>query len=461
MVYKTQSLCPVCLKRIDAKIFAQGENYYMEKNCPSHGIFKTIVWKGSIPMEKWIINKERANIKNPLSEIQKGCPFDCGLCSEHRQHTCTALIEVNQNCNLHCSFCFADSNPSKRKDPTLQEIKHMYETVLKASGICNVQLSGGEPTVRNDLPSIIKMGKELGFSFIQVNTNGIRIGEDEEYVRKLKSAGLSSIFLQFDGTNDLIYKKLRGKELLQVKTRAIENCGKYGIGVVLVSTLVPKVNVDNIGEIIYFALNHIRAVRGVHFQPVSYFGRVPNVPREEDRITLPEVMDEIERQTEGKIKTESLKPPKCENSLCSFHGSYIYRGNGELMSITNNTGCCGPSKDTDSDCVSSNSCCCGEGKAEEGAVKAKEYVSRNWSYRQSEEDNEKINTSGVSEWDKILDSIHNNSFSISAMAFQDVWNVNLERVKDCCIHVVSPECKLIPFCLYNITSIDGSSLYRV
>jgi len=454
-ICKTQSLCPVCLKRIDAEIFSQGENTYLKKTCSSHGTFKTIIWKGGIPFDKWIIKKERAYIKNPLKCIKKGCPYDCGLCSEHRQHTCTALIEITQNCNLHCSFCFADSHDRKNEDLTLEEIKHMYESVLKTSGICNIQLSGGEPTIRNDLPSIIEMGKKLGFNFIQVNTNGIRIGEDEEFVKELKSAGLSSIFLQFDGTNDLIYKKLRGKELLQVKTKAIENCGKYGIGVVLVPTLVPKVNVENIGDIIHFALEHIGTVRGVHFQPVSYFGRVPNIPKDEDRITLSEVMEEIERQTEGRIKLDSMKPPKCENSLCSFHGSFIYRGNGELMSITNNSGCCSASEKAK---LKVKSCCSLE-KAEVGAVKAKEYVSRNWSSRKSNEN--KLTTGEISGWDKILDNIRNNSFSISAMAFQDVWNVNLERVKDCCIHVVNPEGKLIPFCLYNITNIDGSSLYRV
>lgn len=442
-ICNTQSLCPVCLKKIDAEIFSQGENTYIKKNCPSHGIFSAIIWKGSIPFEKWVIKKERASVKNPLSEIQKGCPFDCGLCCEHRQHTCTALIEVTQNCNLHCSFCFSDSDMSKKKDPTLEEIKQLYESVLKTSGICNIQLSGGEPTIRNDLPFIIKIGKEVGFSFIQVNTNGIRLGEDEAFVKELKSAGLSSIFLQFDGTNDLIYKELRGKELLQVKTKAIENCGKYGIGVVLVPTLVPNVNVENIGEIINFALEHIHAVRGVHFQPVSYFGRVPNMPEEKDRVTLPEIMDEIERQTRGKIKSESLKPPTCENSLCSFNGSYIYLKNGELMSITN------------------NSCGCKGEKAEEGAIKAKAFVSRNWASRKPDESKKGPDAGGISGWDEILDSIHNKSFSLSAMAFQDVWNVNLERTKDCCIHVVSPEGKLIPFCLYNITSMDGRSLYRV
>jgi len=442
IIAKTKSLCPVCLKKIGAQIHTQGNNTYMEKSCPEHGVFKTIVWKGNIPMEKWVRKKERAYIKNPITAAVRGCPFDCGLCSEHRQHTCTALIEVTQNCNLNCSFCFADSYACKKEDPSVEQIKLQYKSVLKTSGRCNIQLSGGEPTVRNDLPLIIKVGVELGFSFIQVNTNGIRMGEDENYVKELKDAGLSSIFLQFDGTEDSIYKRLRGRELLNVKIRAIENCKKHGIGIVLVPTLVPGINLDNIGGIIDFAIEHLPEVRGVHFQPVSYFGRVPFVPKDGDRITLPEVMEEIERQTEGKIGIESLKPPGCENSLCSFHGSYLYEGKKKLTNIT-----------------SCSSCCSGE-KAEEGAIKAKDYVSRNWSLRKADNLKDKSYEGEITDWDEIIDNIQKNSFSISAMAFQDVWNVDMERVKDCCIHVVSPDGRLIPFCLYNISDKEGRYLYR-
>jgi uncharacterized radical SAM superfamily Fe-S cluster-containing enzyme len=432
------------MKKIDAEKVLEDNKVYMEKSCPQHGKFKTVIWSGSTPIESWIRNKERAQIKNPSTIVEKGCPFDCGLCSEHRQHTCTALIEITQRCNLRCSFCFADSYADNDGDLSIERIKFLYEEVLKHSGKCNIQLSGGEPTVRNDLPQIIRLGKELGFSFIQVNTNGIRIAQDEEYVKELKSAGLDSIFLQFDGMNDYIYKKLRGRELMELKIKAVENCKKEGIGVVLVPTLVPGVNVDNIGKIIDFALDNISAVRGVHFQPVSYFGRIPETPKDEDRITLPEVMDNIQEQTCGKFKINSMKPPGCENALCSFHGNYIYKSKDELITITNK----------------SNSCCGKTEKAEEGAKKAKEFVSKNWSARKLDNFNGRLSSKKVMNWDEILYNIKNYSFSISAMAFQDVWNVDLERVKDCCIHVVSPEGKLIPFCAYNITDTQGNYIYR-
>lgn len=432
----TKSLCPICLCKLDAYFYEKGTTTYMHKECLEHGVFETVLWRGQTPMHEWIRTKERAYIKNPITPVKKGCPFDCGLCSAHRQHTCTALIEVTSLCNLNCRFCFADALDAKIKDPTLEQLRFQFESILKVSGKCNIQLSGGEPTVRDDLAEIIRIGVELGFPFIQVNTNGIRMAKDEDYVKALKEAGLNSIFLQFDGIDDAIYEQLRGKALFDIKCKAIENCRKHGIGVVLVPTIVPHINVGSIGDIIQFGISQTPTVRGVHFQPVSYFGRIPEAPKDENRITLPEVMEHICEQTNQMVSLESMQPPGCENALCSFNGNYLIE-EGVLKPITK------------------RSCCStGTEKAEEGAEKAKAFVARSWSYQKQ------LNEDKLSDWDKILSAIANNSFCISGMAFQDVWNVNLERVRDCCIHVSTVEGKLIPFCMYNITSMDGKSLYR-
>lgn len=450
IISKTESLCPVCLKKINAIIWTKDNETYLEKSCPEHGRFKALLWRGSIPIEKWIRPKIPAVIKRPNTSIDKGCPFDCGLCAAHRQHTCTALIEVTQRCNLRCSFCFADANGDIKDDLSMEQLEFMYNRVMQTSGNCNIQLSGGEPTLRDDLPDIIKLGHEMSFSFIQINTNGIRLGEDEAYVKALKEAGLNSVFLQFDGTEDEIFQKLRGKSLLAVKTKALDNCRKYRIGVVLVPTLVRGINDHNIGSIIDFAASWNPTVKGVHFQPASYFGRIPGLPVEAKRLTLGELMDQIEMQTEGRILKSGFSPPGCENARCSFLGSYLVQPNKTLTLLQSAAKCCEKVEN-----------------AEVGAQKTKAQVAQKWASseiirdpRINKHEEKKQLDHQQDQWDEILNEIRQSSFSLSAMAFQDVWNVDLERVKDCCIHVVNPKGQLIPFCLYNLTNINGQSIYR-
>lgn len=436
----TESVCPECLSRLSATRVLSGNKVYLEKTCSVHGYFKTLLWQGAPEWQSWVRDKIPSRPPVCDTEADKGCPHDCGLCTDHRQHTCTALLEVTQRCNLNCAYCFASAGGSM-VDPSLAEIQKGLERIYKTSGACNLQLSGGEPTVRDDLPEIIALAGKIGFPFIQVNSNGLRLAKDKEYVQKLLKAGLNSVFLQFDGTDDDIYTKLRGRKLLPIKIQAIKNCTSNGIGVVLVPTVVPGVNTDNIGKMIKFALENSPGVRGIHFQPVSYFGRFPQEPSDEDRITLPQVMQAIEEQTEGLIKMENLKPPGCENALCSFHGNFRILPGGLIKAL------------------STNSCCSGE-KAYVGASKNRKFVSRQWNGINLEVPSIKMNQESSNSWDNLLHELKTHSFTISGMAFQDAWNLDLERLKDCCIHVMSPKGKLIPFCAYNLTSADGTPLYR-
>lgn len=200
-----------------------------------------------------------------------------------------------------------------------------------------LQLSGGEPTVRDDLPAIVAYAKRAGCKYVQLNSNGVRLAEDEAFVRKLADAGLSFVFMQFDGVTDQVYEALRRQPMLDIKKRAIENCGKYGIGVTLVPVIVPGVNVDQIGAIIRFAVERSPVVRGVHFQPVSYFGRVPELPKDEDRFTLDELMAEAVAQSGGLFAMENLAPSCCDHPMCGFHGDFIVMPDGTLYALTKDT----------------------------------------------------------------------------------------------------------------------------
>lgn len=442
----TESLCPECLKRIKAERVAEGSDIYLIKTCPDHGAFRSVIWRGQPDYQAWKKTKLPSQPPVCAREIDKGCPFDCGLCPEHRQHTCCVVLEVTNRCNLSCPVCFASAGAAVA-EPDLTTIREWYQTLMDSGGPFNIQLSGGEPSLRDDLPEIIRLGHAMGFEFIQMNTNGVRLAAEEGYVKALKQAGLNCVFLQFDGTKDDIYQRLRGTELLAIKQQAIARCREHQIGVVLVPTIVHGLNDCDMGGIIRYAAKQMPAVRGVHFQPVSYFGRYPGQPSDSERITLPELMAAIEQQTGGVMKASDFYPPGGENSYCSFHGNFVLMPDGKLKSWGEKNG------------VS----CCSPQYAAEGAKKARSFVAKRWSAPQGRKQAEAAQSCCLSvtdSMDEFLQRLEEYTLAVSAMAFQDVWNIDLERLRDCYIHVVHPDKRLIPFCAYNLTSSDGITLYR-
>jgi hypothetical protein len=210
---------------------------------------------------------------------------------------------------------------------------------------------------------------------------------------------------------------------------------------------VPGVNDRQIGTIIDYALQHLPTVRGVHFQPVSYFGRFPAPPQDGGRLTIPEILREIETQTGGRIRVENFKPPGCENAWCSFHGNFVLLEDGELRAWTRH---------------SPAGSCCAPQSAAVGASKTRRFVSQFWAPPRPTEIGAGAGNAGPSlgGWDSFLERARTHAFCISGMAFQDAWNLDLERLKDCCIHVVHPDGRLIPFCAYNLTDRQGRALYR-
>ncbi len=452
----TLSLCPVCLKRIDAILVEMDGEVLLKKQCRQHGNFSTPVWRGSPSMKQWRRPKRPVS-PGPGDRLSiHGCPFDCGLCCSHRQQSCTVLINVTQRCDLVCPVCFAASSTKGPPDPDLEELRRRFETVSLKSPGANIQLSGGEPTLRDDLPAIVALGKDAGFGFIQLNTNGIRLAQDSGYLKRLVDAGLDSIFFQFDGTHDHVYLKLRGQALLERKLETIAACGRENLGVVLVVTVVPGVNDHNLGAILKLAVEQTPVIRGVHFQPVSYFGRFPDLPSPENRITLPEVMRAIEAQTQGAFSVDQFSPSGCENAMCSFSGKFLVQPDLSVHSLLPAwQGCCGRPE-----------------SAQEGALKSITLTARQWATVPQDDlvaahagvpiasSTEPKGKREMMDLDQFIHQVRTRTLAISAMSFQDAWSLDLERVQDCCIHVVDTQGRLIPFCLYNLTSVSGKRLYR-
>jgi 7,8-dihydro-6-hydroxymethylpterin dimethyltransferase len=456
---ETESVCPICLERIKARRVSRGSDVFMVKECKDHGPFATIIWRGEPTMDEWQRPKDEAHPDLCYGTVEEGCPFDCGLCEGHRQLPCSVLLEVTDRCNLRCPVCFADSNGTGKDDPTLDHLSWQLERAISAVGPTNLQLSGGEPTLRDDLPEIVREARRRGYSFIQVNSNGLRLASDKSYAERLRDAGLLSVFLQFDGIDDAVHRALRGRDLFRKKLQAIQNCEEAGLGVVLVPTLVKGINSGAIGDMARLALHLAPTVRGIHFQPISYFGRFPEGSGDAGRFTLPELMRSLEEQSGGLVKVSDFSPPGTEHAHCSFHATYIRAAHGGLKALGARQG---------------SGCCSGGVLFGGGVKKTIETVSRRWSLPTQEpfpmaplSPSEpapccggEVDLDEPLDLDRFLDDVANRSFTISAMAFQDVENLDLERLKGCCISVISRDGRLIPFCAYNLTSREGRTLYR-
>lgn len=456
----TESLCPVCLQRTPAERVAEGDAVYLRKRCPRHGEFKTVIWRGLDSYKSWG-GPRRMPARPPVcgSQVERGCPFDCGLCPDHRQHTCCVVLDVTERCNLACPVCFASAGASSRPDPTADEIVSKCRRLVDLGGPFNLHLSGGEPTVRRDLPDIIRRVRALGFTYLQLNTNGVRLAREAGYAQELNDAGLTCVFLQFDGVSDDVFQTIRRKALLETKLEAIANCSHAELGVVLVPTLVPGVNTSQIGEILRTAIGLAPAVRAVHFQPVSYFGRHPAGRTDSDRITFPEVLRLIEEQTRGQFQAAHFYPASGENPYCSFHGKFWLDAGKRVTPAPRPqvSSCCGPVVEP----PNSGLIQLGTPRVSEGVRRAQQYVAQNWSYPSNSPKMDTAASGGMdtSSFDRFL-ADKKISLSVSGMAFQDVWNLDLERLRECFLHVLSPEQKLVPLCAYNLTGAFGQTLYR-
>ncbi len=445
---KTQSLCPVCLKRVEAQYVQRDGRVYMEKACPQHGAFCTLVWEEGPDFVNWDSgNTQSPPLAAPVP-IKNGCPHDCGPCQSHRQAACCVLLEITKRCNQRCPYCFASAETESPTDDwslaEAEEVLDFLKTQCKQNPF-NIQLSGGEPTLHPQLPAMIGLCRQKGFGYVQINTNGRRLAEEEGYAKTLRRAGLHTVFLQFDGTRDDIYRALRGQALLATKEKAIKNSLAAGLGVVLVVTVVPGVNEENLGEILAYATKYLPRVRGVHLQPVSYFGRFPAPPGDAERITLPGLMGRLAAQTGGAVGQNTLVPLESGHGRCSFHGNFLALG-GKLQALSQKQP---PGSD-------------------HNIEKARAYLARKWGLAKAEAHRESVAGSAresappaydAEEWSGFLKTLKKRSLSVTAMAFQDVWNVDLQRLQRCRLQVATRQKRLIPFCAWQLTSQTGRRLY--
>ncbi|WP_225896557.1 radical SAM protein [Amazonocrinis nigriterrae] len=292
----TNSICSKCLVKVEAKIIFQDDCVYLVKHCPTHGQEKVLIaddieyYKKSLEFIKPGDMPLRFN-----TPIKYGCPYDCGLCADHEQHSCLTLVEVTDKCNLSCPICYADSGAEEvstishqpRSHRSLAQIEKMIDAVVANEGEPQiVQLSGGEPTIHPEFFEIIDIAKSKPIKHLMINTNGVRIAKDKSFCDRLSQymPGIE-LYLQFDSFENEVLQELRGADLRDIREKAINHLNEYNISTTLVVTLKKGLNDHEIGNIIEFALQQ-KCIRGVTFQPIQAAGRLEGFDPQKDRYTL-------------------------------------------------------------------------------------------------------------------------------------------------------------------------------
>jgi len=460
---RTRSICPSCRESLTASVVEEDGRIWLDKACPAHGPFREIISSDAAlyhASSAW--SAEGTPLANPRTAAASGCPRDCGICPGHRSATLLAIVDVTNRCNLRCPVCFASAATRPLYEPSFERIERMLENLRANRPVPppGLQFSGGEPTLREDLPGLIRKARTLGFRNVQVNTNGIRMAEDPALVRRLVAAGLQTLYLQFDGLTEDVHRFLRGRDLRAVKLRVLEHCRAAGLrSVVLVPTLVKGVNDGQMCAILRFAADHFDVVRRVNFQPVAFAGRTEPESLRSGRITLADVARGLERQTQGELRASDLFPVPAIVPLgravaalrrkpfpeftahpdCGWAG-YIFIEKGRIVPITRKIRVARFLAELDRIAEAASAGRRLEARLRLAAslrfVRAALLWPNLWS----------ILRGGAFE---AVRSIHYKMIMVSAMHFMDGGTFDEARVRKCVIHYAVPDGRIIPFCSYN------------
>ena len=433
----TRSICPKCLDTIDAQILLQDGRVVMRKRCPKHGWFNSLISSDAeMYLDSLRYNKPGTMPLGYSTEVVDGCPRDCGLCPEHKQHTCLGLIEVNSHCNLDCPICFADAQTGFSL--SMAQVERMLDRFVELEGDPEVvQFSGGEPTIHPEILPMLRMAGEKGVKVVMLNTNGIRIAKDDRFLAGLADIG-PTVYLQFDGFTTQTHQAIRGKDLLPTKLRALDRMAQAKLDVVLVPAIEKGVNHDEIGDIVRFGLEHA-AVRGIAFQPVTHSGRFAAFDPM-DRETVADVVHGIAEQTDGMFVESDFVPVPCCHPTCRV-ATYAYVEKGEVTPLPRVV-----EVDKYLDYIANRT-------LPDIRPEILEALEGLWSASSVPGTTATTARFDCAACDMSFPSgssyLKTHVFMIVIQGFADPYTMDLKALMKCCIGELIPDGRIIPFCAYN------------
>jgi len=469
----TQSLCPDCLGVVPAKIIECSGRVYFQKRCAEHGEREDFVCSDAAWFDRTDYSLPGKVPHQFGIEPRRGCPYDCGVCTDHEQHTCLGLVEITSSCNLECPMCFAVSGPGGIH-LSLKDCQRAIDRLVEVEGRPEiVQLSGGEPTIHPQFMEVVRYATGQPIDIVMINTNGIRLANDRALIDELVEVGHRvEIYLQMDSFSDDGSRTLRGEPLTETKLRAIERLGEAGLRTTLVSTVQPGVNDHELGRLVTFASER-SWVTGVSFQPATYCGRHVLPEELERRITFPDIIKGICEQTDGAWRESDFSPLPCAHPNAHTL-SYAYRSGNALIPlarfvdlknhldllsgrITFNRERAGKLVAEYLSRLGCGPAGCGDGVAEMTEEKFRRKTATNDAQGGLVEDSSVPEAVAEEFFERAIveDLSPEDVFRITTTTFMDAYNFDIRQLMKSCVHHVLPSGHIIPFSAYNVLYRDG------
>jgi len=434
------SLCTTCLRRVEAKLVIRDGQVWMYKWCPAHGHDKVLIASDAA---YWRLGRE-VYIKPPEmplrfnTEMAYGCPYDCGLCPDHMQHSCLTILEVGDLCNLRCPICYADSGPHRPQLHDLATIERMLDAIVANEGEPDVvQISGGEPTLHPDLFAILDAARRRPIRHLMLNTNGIRIANEDGFAERLAAyAPGFEVYLQWDSVDPDVLRRLRGVDLSGVRLRALERLNAAGLSTTLVMTVARGVNDHEIGSVIDFAAKQ-PCVRGVTLQPVQHAGRTENYDAGQQRLTLTEVRSKMLEQS-ALLQPDDVIPVPCNPDALAM--AYALKSSAGITPLTRY--------------LPPETLLAGARNTIvfERDPELKDRVFRLFSTSHGPASQARALGDLLCCLPAVSapDLSYANVFRVLIMQFMDAWNFDVRAMKKSCVHIVQPDGRLVPFESFNL-----------
>ncbi|MCK8058357.1 MULTISPECIES: radical SAM protein [unclassified Fusibacter] len=433
----TKSVCQHCDSLLDAKIVIDDNKIFCVKECLEHGVQKCLMEEDASYYLKRVDYDKPGTPSTVQTGYKDGCPFDCGLCESHDQHTCIGLIEVTQRCNMKCPMCYA-SDGSSKADLSLAEIESMMDFYIRAeNGKAEIlQISGGEPTCHPQIVEVLDLARSKDFGYVMLNTNGLLLVERPDILAAMKRFEKGfEVYLQWDGLDHAVHTGLRDQNVLDKKIEVCELLEKENIPITLVVTVSKDGTDKQLGSIIQWAMNR-PMVRGINFQPEAFY-QIENPPPR-DRVTLTGVLSMIEQQTNGLIRKNDFVPLPCNVERIAVN--FMLKNKGVFTPISSKI----------------------------SIDKLSPVIPNSLNFHL--EDIESIGTDAICDCMKSLPKfkkllpkkvlkasleekrnfVNQETFRMTVTSFVDRANFDIKSVQKDCVHIITPALRRMPFSAFNM-----------